>query len=355
MVREEQEEIELQRDGRRKRRREKQNHETASSHYKLSLARRRNHRRPPRNASLLPPWRQPRLAFLLPRNSRLPVNGTPLIVSYLRRRRGASAAGTAKPRLVSMNIPLLAASAFIGVLTGLDDYLYAYGVARLPVSTSALIIATQLGFTAFFAFLLVRQKFTSYSVNAVVLLTIGAVVLALHASGDRPHGESVKAYVMGFVMTVIAAALYGFVLPLVELVYKKCKQPITYSLVMEIQFVLCFSATLFCGIGMIVNNDFKAIPIEAKKFKHGEVNYYTVLVASAILWQAFSWELLGLFSVPRLCYLAEKGVSLLLSLWGMVSYFYGEIKHDKKMKKRKSSDIEATEMPRTPELGIIER
>jgi len=43
----------------------------------LSLARRRNHRRPPRNASLLPPWRQPRLAFLLPRNSRLPVNGTP--------------------------------------------------------------------------------------------------------------------------------------------------------------------------------------------------------------------------------------------------------------------------------------
>ncbi|KAK7353029.1 hypothetical protein VNO80_18461 [Phaseolus coccineus] len=303
----------------------------------------------------------------------------PLVVSYLRRRRSAAAAGTAKARLVSMNIPLLAASAFIGVLTGLDDYLYAYGVARLPVSTSALIIATQLGFTAFFAFLLVRQKFTSYSVNAVVLLTIGAVVLALHASGDRPHGESVKAYVMGFVMTLIAAALYGFVLPSVELVYKKCKQPITYSLVMEIQFVMCFSATLFCVIGMIINNDFKAIPIEAKKFKHGEGSYYGVLVGSAIVWQAFFLGAIGvIFCASSLLsgiliavllpvtevlavilykekFKAEKGVSLLLSLWGMVSYFYGEIKHDKKMKKRKSSDIEATEMPHIPELGVIER
>jgi len=183
----------------------------------------------------------------------------PLVVSYLRRRRSAAAAGTDKPSLVSMKPPLLAASVFIGVLTGLDDYLYAYGVARLPVSTSSLIIATQLGFTALFAFLLVRQKFTSYSVNAVVLLTVGAGVLALHSSGDRPAGESVKAYVMGFVMTVIAAALYGFVLPMVELVYKKTKQPITYSLVMEIQFVMCFSATLFCVIGMIINNDFKVV------------------------------------------------------------------------------------------------
>ncbi|CAJ1974060.1 unnamed protein product [Sphenostylis stenocarpa] len=294
----------------------------------------------------------------------------PLAVSYLRRRSAAAEARTAKPSLISMKPPLLAASVFIGVLTGLDDYLYAYGVARLPVSTSALIIATQLGFTAFFAFLLVRQKFTSYSVNAVVLLTVGAGVLALHTSGDRPPGESVKEYAMGFVMTVIAAALYGFVLPLVEMVYKKTKQPITYSLVMEIQFVMCFSATVFCVIGMIINNDFKVIPREAKEFKHGEVNYYTVLVGSAIMWQAFFLGAIGvifcassLFSGILIAVLlpitevlavifykekfqAEKGVSLLLSLWGMVSYFYGEIKHDRKMKKKeKNSDMEATEMP----------
>lgn len=188
----------------------------------------------------------------------------PLTVSYIKRRRlhrrNAATTESGKLNLISMKPPLFLAVAFIGIITGLDDYLYAYGVARLPVSTSALIIASQLGFTAVFAFLLVKQKFTAFSINAVVLLTIGAGVLAMHTSGDRPNGESTKQYVIGFITTVAAAALYGFVLPLIELVYKKTKQPLTYSLVMEIQFVMCMFATLFCAVGMIVNNDFKVRP-----------------------------------------------------------------------------------------------
>ncbi|XP_061371760.1 purine permease 1-like [Gastrolobium bilobum] len=292
----------------------------------------------------------------------------PLAVSYFNRRRRhrATAAESTKLRIISMKPPLFFASAFVGILTGLDDYFYAYGVARLPVSTSALIIATQLAFTAVFAFLLVKQKFTAYSVNAVVLLTVGAAVLALHTSGDRPAGESTKQYVMGFVLTLVAAALYGFVLPFVELMYKKTKQAITYSLVMEIQFVIGLFATLFCTIGMIINNDFKAIPKEARNFKHGEVNYYAVLVGSAIMWQGFFLGAIGvifcassLFSgiliavllpiteilaviVYKESFKAEKGVSLLLSLWGFVSYFFGEIKQAKKAKR---NNIPETELP----------
>ncbi|KAL4580746.1 hypothetical protein LXL04_016948 [Taraxacum kok-saghyz] len=83
------------------------------------------------------------------------------------------------------------AAAVIGVLTGVDDFLYACGVSRLPVSTTSLIIASQLGFTAFFAFLLVKQKFTPYSIMA----------------------------------------LYGLVLSMVEMTYNKTKQAITYTLV----------------------------------------------------------------------------------------------------------------------------
>lgn len=188
-----------------------------------------------------------------------PIMLLPLALSYFRRRNRRPLTETAQHKIVSMKPPLFFASAVIGVLTGLDDYLYAYGASRLPVSTSALIIATQLAFTAVFAFLLVRQKFTAYSVNAVVLLTVGAAVLALHTSGDRPKGESTKRYVMGFVLTLVAAALYGFVLPLVELVYKKTRQAITYSLVMEIQFVMSLFATIFCTAGMIINNDFKVV------------------------------------------------------------------------------------------------
>ncbi|KAJ4963200.1 hypothetical protein NE237_023139 [Protea cynaroides] len=141
----------------------------------------------------------------------------PLVASYFYRRH--SKGGGAK--LFFMKPFLFIAGAVVGILTGLDDYLYAYGVDCLPASTSSLMIATWLAFTAIIAFFLVRQKFTAYSVNSVFLLTLATVVLAFHTSGDRPANESNKQYFMGFFMTLGAAALYGFVLPMVELTYKK--------------------------------------------------------------------------------------------------------------------------------------
>lgn len=189
-----------------------------------------------------------------------PIIFIPLLISYIHRRRLAALDPSGSPnsaQFIFMKPRLFLASAFIGILTGFDDYLYAYGVARLPVSTSALIIACQLAFTAGFAFLLVKQKFTSYSINAVVLLTIGGAVLALHTSGDRPAGESNKDYIAGFLMTVAAAVVYGFVLPLVELTYKKARQQITYTLVLEFQLIMSLFATIVCAIGMLINNDFQ--------------------------------------------------------------------------------------------------
>ncbi|KAH1061409.1 hypothetical protein GLYMA_02G211000v4 [Glycine max] len=292
-----------------------------------------------------------------------PIIILPIIISYIhKRRRHRSSA------LISIKPPLFLASALIGLLTGLDDYLYACGVARLPVSTFSLIQASHLAFTAVFAFLLVRHRFTPYSVNSVVLLTVAAVVLALRSSGDRPAGESSRQYVIGFVMILAAAALYGFVLPLMELVYKKSRQRITYSLVMEIQLVLCFFATLFCTVGMIINNDFKVIPREARDFKLGETKYYVVLVWSAIMWQFFFLGAIGVIFcassllsgiiiaaflpvtevlaviVYKESFHAEKGVALVLSLWGFVSYFYGEIKQDREKNKNRCPE---TDLPQS--------
>lgn len=62
---------------------------------------------------------------------------------------------------------------------------------------------------------------------------------------------------MGFFMTVGAAVLLGFTLPFIQLTYKKARQDVTYTLVLEFQLVMSFVATLVCTIGMIVNNDFK--------------------------------------------------------------------------------------------------
>lgn len=261
-------------------------------------------------------------------------------------------------KFFTLKVRLFVGSAIIGLLTGLDDYLYAFGVARLPLSTISLVIASHLAFTALFAFLLVKQKFSPYSINAIVLLVVGSAVLGLNAKTDRPNGVSKSAYFAGFFMTIAAAALYGFVLPAVELMYKKCRQVVTYGLVMEVQLVMCFFATLLCTVGMVINKDFQAIGREAQEYGLGETKYYIVVAWNAILWQCFFLGAIGVIFcassllsgviIAALLPLTEilaviifkekftgaKGVALVLSLWGFVSYLYGEMKHAKNVKQR---------------------
>lgn len=62
------------------------------------------------------------------------------------------------------------------------------GIARLPVSTATLIFATQL------AFIIVNQKFSPYSINAIVLLMAGVEVLTINSNNDRPKGISKPCY-----------------------------------------------------------------------------------------------------------------------------------------------------------------
>ncbi|MCD9560571.1 hypothetical protein HAX54_019287 [Datura stramonium] len=276
-----------------------------------------------------------------------------LIISYFYRRKSDGPEGT---KIMFMTRNLFIASLISGLVTGIVDYFYAFGSAKLPVSTSSLLISTQLVFTAIFAFLIVKQKFTSYSINAVVLLTLGAGILALGAGSDRPAGESSKAYIIGFIMTLVAALLYGFVLALNEVSFRKTKRAIAFTLILEFQMMMCFFATAFCVTGMLINKDFQAIPREAKEFELGEGKYYMIMVLSAILWQIFFVGAVGVtcyssallsgiliaasLSVTEVLAViffhekfgGEKGFSLALSLWGFVSYFYGETKLNKKMK-----------------------
>ncbi|KAL4012190.1 hypothetical protein IC575_029286 [Cucumis melo] len=293
-----------------------------------------------------------------------PIIFIPLLISYIHRRRRPRAQYSLNPseptnstEMIFMKPRLFLASSVIGIITGFVDFLYAYGVAQLPVSTSALIRACQLAFTAGFAFWLVKQKFTPYSINAVVLVTAGGAILALHTSGDRRAGEANRDYIAGFLTTVAAAVVYGFILPLVELSYKRARQQITYTLVLEVQFFMSLFATLVCTIAMVINNDFQVIPTEAEAFGLGKAKYYVILVLSAIIWQSFFLGVVGVifcsssfFSEIVIAVLlpvteilaviifnekfqAEKTISLILNLWGFVSYFYGEIKHNKKKMK----------------------
>ncbi|RZC44071.1 hypothetical protein C5167_037019 [Papaver somniferum] len=288
-----------------------------------------------------------------------PILILPLSVSYIFNRRPGGVEN-GRENFFTITQPLIIASAFIGLLLGLNDYLYTHGVSLLPVSTSTLIMSTHLAFTAGFAYVLVKQKFTPYSINVVVLLTVGAVLLGLHSDNDKPVNQSKRDYYLGFFLTVGASVISGLLFPLAELVYIKAKQSLTYSLVIEMQIVMAVVASLFCIVGMIVNNDHKEILREGKEYELGEVKYYVVLVAIAIMSQIYfvgtagvifcSTSLLaGIIAAVMLpiteilsvvfyneSFKSEKGIALFLSLWGFISYLYGGYKEHIEAEKQSS-------------------
>jgi hypothetical protein len=78
-------------------------------------------------------------------------------------------------------------------------------------------------------------------------------------SSDRPEGVSRAQYYAGFAMTIGSSAMYGLVLPLMELSQARLagRSVGSYSLIVEMQVVMGFTATAFCAVGMIVNKDFQ--------------------------------------------------------------------------------------------------
>ncbi|KAK1262888.1 Purine permease 3 [Acorus gramineus] len=249
--------------------------------------------------------------------------------------------------------------ALIGVLLGLDNFLYALGLSYLPVSTSSILFSTQLAFTALFARLIVGQRFTSFSINCVVLMVVGSAMLGVRADGDRPLGVSRGQYMVGFFATLGGAALLGVVIPASEMAFRRLSggRVASPASVLQFQLGVGASASAVCLIGMAINDDFKAIPREAREFGLGEHKYYMVLAVTAIVWQMALVGFLGLIFCTTslftgICgsfllpftevgaviayhdkFSGEKGMSLVLCLWGLTSYFYGEWKESKALSK----------------------
>ncbi|CAN0857541.1 Purine permease 3 [Linum grandiflorum] len=245
---------------------------------------------------------------------------------------------------------LVGASAFLGILLGFDCYLYSFGTAYLPVSVASLVSSSQLAFTAILAFFIVKQELTHYSINAVALMTFGSVLLGLHMDRDVPKGESHPKYVLGFMMTLAAAAFHGLLLTLMEYTRKKPGIPITFDVVMQLQFIMSMFATVFSTIPIIINNDFQSMAAEASEFDLGVTKYYVIIMTGAIALQLMIIGIFGVvFSSSSLFggimtallvpvqqvfaviflkeeFNAEKGMALALCLWGFASHVYGAYK-----------------------------
>ncbi|KAK9156880.1 hypothetical protein Scep_003454 [Stephania cephalantha] len=245
-------------------------------------------------------------------------------------------------------------SVVLGLLSGADNLMYALGLSFLPVSTSSLLISTNLAFTAFFALLIARHRFTPYSINAILLMTLASVLLGIGQNNDRPVGVTDAHYFLGFIFTLGAAALLGFMYPCTEVAFTKVANNITYSSVLQFQLCSAFAATFFCTVGMIINKDFLAMTREAREFGLGESEYYLVLTSTAVAWQlscigfvglifcassvftgVFAATLVPLTTVAAVVvyhekFSGEKGVSLALCVWGFASYLYGSYRDSEK-------------------------
>ncbi|CAN6290409.1 unnamed protein product [Urochloa humidicola] len=296
----------------------------------------------------------------------LQISGWPLLllpigVSLFRGRRHGVANLLLPPRLAG-------AGAVLGAFYAISCYVYALGSQALPLSTSSLLLATQLAFTAVFAFIFAGLRFTPFSANAVVLLTIGPAVLGVGPGSGKPAGEASKTYWTGFCEAIAAAALAGLVLPLVEVAMARygrrtgpaARVPPPYVTVMQMQAVMGAAGTVVCLLGMAIKSDFAALQSEAATFGLGKTNYYLVLIWDAVSWQLLNLGIMGLITcassllagimiavllplseVLAVIFLHEKfdgpkGIALVLSLWGFASYLYGE----KAQKKREAQKAE---------------
>ncbi|VVB12625.1 unnamed protein product [Arabis nemorensis] len=242
-----------------------------------------------------------------------------------------------------------------GLLVSAYAYLSAVGLLYLPVSTFSLILASQLAFTAFFSFFLNSQKFTPFIVNSLFLLTVSSALLVVNTDSQNTTNVSRLQYVIGFICTIGASAGIGLLLSLIQLLFRKVFKKHTSSAVMDLAIYQSLVASCVVLIGLFVSGEWKTLPSEMRNYKLGQVSYVMTLASAAISWQVYTVGLVGLifesssvFSnsitavglpiVPFLAVIvfhdrmdASKIFSIILAIWGFLSFVYQHYLDEKKL------------------------
>ncbi|KAJ9541187.1 hypothetical protein OSB04_027693 [Centaurea solstitialis] len=243
------------------------------------------------------------------------------------------------------DIKLLSLSFGVGLMIGISNLCFSWGTSYLPLSTSSLVLSSQLVFTLLLCVIIVKQKITFLNLNCVILLTVSCVILALNSSGDRPEGLTSRKYLIGFLSTICAGLLFALYLPVMEKIYRKVD---CYAMVMEMQFVMELTATALATVGMAIAGGFKEMRQESiTVFDLGPTRYWLTVGFNLVTWQLSFMGAAGMVFLTTsltggICMTALTAVNVLggvvvygdefkgpkvvatvLCLWGFCSYVYG--------------------------------
>ncbi|KAM3284743.1 hypothetical protein P3S67_023542 [Capsicum chacoense] len=243
----------------------------------------------------------------------------------------------------------------LGLFIAGDCMLYTIGLQYLPVTTYSLICASQLGFNALFSYFLNKQKFTPYIVNSLVILTVSSSLLVLHNddSGEHSNKTSRRKYMFGFLSTVAASAGGALILCITQLALQKIFK--SFCLIIKMSVYQSITATMAILIGLFASGEWKKLDKEMNEYKLGKILYVLNLIGTAISWQFFTGlifkvsslfsnvvSILGLPVAPVLAVIflhdkltGIKVMSMLLAIWGFVSYMYQHYLDDLKDKATK--------------------
>lgn len=255
--------------------------------------------------------------------------------------------------------------ALLGLLSAADNLMYAWAYAYLPASTASLVAASSLAFSAVFGRLIVKEKnrMGLSTVNAIVVITAGVVIVALDSGSDRYPGVTGKQCALGFVLDVAGSALHGLIFALSELAFVAhlaaaagnndggASSSSRFHVVLEQQVAVSLSAFAFTSAGLAAFGEgFGVMRREAAVFSAGgggKAGYTMVLGWSAATFQ------LGVLGATGVVYLGStvlagvlnavrvpvtsvaaviwfhdpmsgfKILSLVITVWGFGSYVVG--------------------------------